>query len=252
MGTAKTRRAFLASTTALGGGLLAGCKWDESAEHVRAAAAAVLARKDGGSTDESSKVTATEDLMREHGVIRRALVVYREAAQRLRTKPAEVPGDALQKTARLFRSFAEDYHEGRLEETHLFPAVKRAGGAAAGYVDVLVAQHHRGREINDWLLTRAGATRTLADTELIAQALESFARMYEAHAAIEDTVVFPAWRKILSAKQLEEMGELFEEIERGTFGKDGFDDAVDQITAIERAFRLELGQFTPSSPPGAR
>jgi len=250
MSIAKTRRAFLVSTTAAGGGLWLGCKAGEAADHGRALPAA-LARKDGSSSSEEHEVTAVEDLMREHGVIRRALVVYREAAQRLRTKSAEVPNDALQKTARLLRSFAEDYHEKKLEETHIFPAVKRAGGTAAGYVDVLIAQHERGRETNEWLLARAGAARTLADTELIAQALEAFARMYEEHAAIEDTVVFPAWKKTLSGKQLDEMGELFEDIEHKTFGKDGFDDAVEQITTIERAFRLDLSQFTPP-PPGPR
>ena len=33
------------------------------------------------------EVTATEDLMREHGVIRRALLVYAETVPKLRTKP---------------------------------------------------------------------------------------------------------------------------------------------------------------------
>jgi hemerythrin-like domain-containing protein len=248
MSIARTRRAFLISTTAASGGLLLGCKSGEAAEQGHAANAAAT-RKEGGPSDEAQEVTAVEDLMREHGVIRRALVVYREAAQRLRTKAGDVPADALQKTARLLRSFGEDYHEKKLEEVHIFPAVKRAGGVAAGYVDVLIAQHDRGREINDWIVARAGASRTLTDIEMIAQALEAFARMYEEHAALEDTVVFPAWKKTMSAKRLHEMGELFEDIEHKTFGKDGFDDAVEQITAIVRAFRLELAQFTPPPPP---
>ena len=36
-------------------------------------------------------VTATEDLMREHGILRRALLVYQESATRLRQDPASVP-----------------------------------------------------------------------------------------------------------------------------------------------------------------
>jgi hemerythrin-like domain-containing protein len=65
--------------------------------------------------------------MREHGVIRRVLVVYREASARLRSKPASVPPDALQKAAKLMRSFGEDYHEKQLEEAHIFPALTKAG-----------------------------------------------------------------------------------------------------------------------------
>ena len=43
-----------------------------------------------------------------------------------------------------------------LEEPHIFPVVKKAGGAAAAYVDVLKAQHDRGREITDYILAVAG------------------------------------------------------------------------------------------------
>jgi hypothetical protein len=43
--------------------------------------------------------------MREHGVLRRALLVYTESAVWLRRNPGSVPPDALTKTAKLFRSF---------------------------------------------------------------------------------------------------------------------------------------------------
>jgi hemerythrin-like domain-containing protein len=254
MGIAKTRRSFLVSTTAVGTGLLIGCRRDEADGDPakRTPSTSESARKDDRSSEKAreNEVTATEDLMRDHGVIRRALVVYREAAVRLRAKSAEVPADALQKTAKLLRKFAGDYHEKKLEETHIFPALKRAGGPAAAYVDVLVAQHDRAREINDYLIAGAGAKLTAANTEAVARALEAFARMYEEHAAIEDTVLFPAWKKSMSAKQFDDTSELFEDIEHKTLGKSGFEDAVDEIAAIERAFRLDLGGFT-APPPGA-
>ncbi len=101
---------------------------------------------------EEKKVGATEDLMRGHGVLRRALLVYRETAATLRTDPAKVDPQPLHQTAMLFRNFGEDYHEKKLEEAHIFPAVRKAGGPAAAYVDVLIAQHRRGREITDYIL----------------------------------------------------------------------------------------------------
>src|SRR3954451_7702620 len=60
--------------------------------------------------DEDAKggeVTATEDLMREHGVLRRALFVYSETVVKLRADPSGVAPDALQRTAKLFRAFGE-------------------------------------------------------------------------------------------------------------------------------------------------
>jgi hemerythrin-like domain-containing protein len=165
--------------------------------------------------DNEKEVGAVEDLMREHGVIRRAILVYRQAAVKLRSKPASVDPDALRRTALLFRSFGEDYHEKKLEETHIFPAIKKAGGPAAAYVDTFIAQHQRGREITDYVLAVAakGAIGT-GDAEPLARTLDSVELMYEHHAACEDTVVFSAWKDALTAHQLDEMGELFEEIEQ--------------------------------------
>jgi len=187
--------------------------------------------------------------MREHGVLRRALFVYSEAAAKLRGKPANGVLDAIHKTAKLFRTFGEDYHEMKLEEAYIFPAVKKAGGKAASYPDILVAQHHRGREITDYVLAVTGGAKLKAyDVEPFASALESLVRMYRAHAAREDTIVFPAWKQALTAKQLDEMGEQFEEIEHQQFGEDGFENAVRQISKIEGELGLaDLAQFT--APP---
>ena len=78
------------------------------------------------------EVTATEDLMREHGVLRRALLVYKV---RRRSNYAAILRqlllDALEKTAKLFKAFGEDYHEKKLEEAFIFPAVKKGGGEVA-------------------------------------------------------------------------------------------------------------------------
>jgi hemerythrin-like domain-containing protein len=217
----------------------------------RSAAASPLPAGDASLEGEEPDVTATEDLMREHGVIRRALIVYREAAIRVRAKPTRLPADALHKTATLLRTFAEDYHEKQLEEAHIFPALKRAGGPASRDVDTLIAQHQRGREITDYVLAVTRGPIGSASADPVARTLESFARMYEEHAALEDTVIFPAWKKTMSDKELDQMGDLFEDIEHKTFGKDGFEEAVKQMEAIERAFDLDLAHFTAPPPPKA-
>ena len=197
------------------------------------------------------EVTATEDLMREHGVLRRALLVYRETAPKLRSHASGVAPDALQKTAKLFRAFGEDYHEKKLEETYIFPAVKQAGGAAAALPDILIAQHQRGREITDYILAVTnGAALGAGNAEPLAQALEALVRMYQHHAAREDTILFPAWKQTLTADQLDEMADKFEDIEKQQFGSDGYEDAVKQIGDIEGSLGLsDLSQFTAAPPP---
>jgi hemerythrin-like domain-containing protein len=201
--------------------------------------------------DEEGEVTATEDLMREHGVLRRALFVYSEAADRLRRNVSAVAPSVLQRTARLFRTFGEDYHEKKLEETFIFPAVKKAGGEASAYPDILTAQHNRGREITDYVLAvTKGSTLNASDAEPLAQTLDSLVRMYRAHAAREDTIIFPAWKKTLTAEQLDQMNETFEDIEHDMFGEDGFEKAVRQISEIEAQLGIaDLTRFTAPPAP---
>src|SRR4051812_8918736 len=67
--------------------------------------------------DEEEDVSPPEDLMREHGVLKRVLLVYEEAIRRLE-KNADVPPVAVQRSAEIIRTFIEDYHE-KLEEDFL-------------------------------------------------------------------------------------------------------------------------------------
>lgn len=204
----------------------------------------------GCSKAEEADVSATEDLMREHGVLRRILVIYRETAVRLRQGVGGLDVPALGQAASLFRTFGEDYHEQKLEEQHIFPALKRRGGEAAALIDTLLAQHDRGRETTAFIQSVCGAGRLgVADAEPLARALESFARMYEAHTAFEDTIVFQAWKASLSEQQLKEAGERFEDIEKAQFKGDGFDMAVEQVRAIEQRLGLaDLGRYTMARP----
>jgi hemerythrin-like domain-containing protein len=218
--------------------------------------ALALAACHGGMSEEDSKkpgdegeVTANEDLMREHGILRRILVVYREVAPRIVANPALIDAAALSNAAKLFQTFGERYHEQLLEEQHIFPIVRKRGGEAAVLVDTLLAQHARGREITMYILdrTRTGRLGT-SDGAPMAKALMSFARMYEPHTAREDTIVFPAFKKALGSKAYDELGDQFEDIERREFGGDGFDMAVQKVTEIERRLgTADLASFT--APP---
>ena len=245
-----TRRDFLRTSAIVGTGLvLAGCAGrnmrDTEEPKNEKASAKPDENKLGG------EVTATEDLMREHGILRRALLVYSAVAIKLRADASAIAPDALQKTAKLFRAFGEEYHEKKLEEAFIFPAVKKVGGEAASYPDILVAQHTRGREITDYIISVTQGTKFGANnTEPMVKALETFVLMYRNHAAREDTIIFPAWKQTMTGKQLDEMNDKFEDIEHEQFGEDGFEDAVKQISAIESSLGLQdISQFTAPPPP---
>src|SRR5947207_13332583 len=71
-----------------------------------------------------NEVSPPEDLMREHGVLKRVLLIYGEAIRRIDAKQ-DLPSDAVADSAKIIRSFIEDYHE-KLEENFLFPRFEKA------------------------------------------------------------------------------------------------------------------------------
>lgn len=241
----KARRDFLKTALVTGSVVILGACGGAA---INSAPQAGNAKKE---SDKGEKeVTAVEDLMREHGVLRRALLVYTESAARLRRDPKSVAPEVLSKTAQLFRTFGEDYHERKLEEENIFPLIKQKGGAgpAASYPDVLTAQHNRGREITDYILSVTKGAPIGGQAQKLAQVLDDFTRMYRHHAAREDTIVFLAWKDLLDKDDYQEMGEKFEDIEHQQFGADGYEEAVKQITAIETSLGLaDIAQFTASA-----
>src|SRR5438552_14953367 len=64
--------------------------------------------------EKETEVGPPEDLMREHGVLKRVLLVYGEVLRRIDSKQ-DFPPETLADAARIIRNFVEDYHE-KLEE----------------------------------------------------------------------------------------------------------------------------------------
>jgi hemerythrin-like domain-containing protein len=193
-------------------------------------------------------VTAPEDLMREHGVIRRSFLIYDALATRLESGES-IPVKQLRNTALLFRHFGEQYHE-HSEEIGVFPVLKKAG-KHEHMVQVLLDQHKRGREITDYLLaiSKAGSLST-DQKHALSRQLRNFSRMYANHAAREDTIIFPALREVLGPKGIDELGERFEAEEKRILGEGGFEHGVARVGEIEAALGLaDLSQFTPPAPP---
>lgn len=122
-----------------------------------------MAKDEAGSEEQEKgkeeEVSANEDLMREHGVLDRVLLVYEEALRRLDARE-ELPAVTLVGGADLVRRFIEDYHE-KLEEGHLFPRFEKARKLPE-LVATLRAQHQAGRRLTE-AIQRLSAAATLKD-----------------------------------------------------------------------------------------
>jgi hemerythrin-like domain-containing protein len=212
----------IAVVSVAGAGLLSGCK----------------------EKGEDKDVSPPEDLMQEHGLLNRVLLIYDTCKIQLVNKQP-MQKDALMHAAQIIRTFVEDYHE-RQEENYLFPRFEKANQLTE-LVAVLKQQHNAGRTITS-RITQLCQTKELTDNEnrSLIGLLSDFNIMYRPHEAREDTILFPAFRKIVSKHEYDSLGEEFEKNEQKLFGKDGFETMVSKVMDIEKQLGIyELSQFTP-------
>jgi hemerythrin-like domain-containing protein len=225
------RRQFIKTTAVLGTvttlsgiSLLTGCK-----------------EKEG----EEKEVSPPEDLMQEHGMLNRILLIYDFCRIKLHNKES-FPVKTLFDSVTIIRTFVEDYHE-KQEENYLFKRFQKAN-QLTDLVDTLLKQHNAGRKITDQIMILAKQSiRTDTENQKLVDLLTSFNTMYRPHEAREDTVLFPAFRKLVSQHEYDSLGEEFENNEHKLFGEDGFEMMVDKVASIEKQLGIyELEKFTPA------
>jgi len=199
---------------------------------------------------EHPEVTALEDLMREHGLLERLLLVYEEETRRLGGKAEFLP-EPLAQAAGMIRRFIEDYHE-KLEEQYIFPRFGEAH-VLAPLAKTLQAQHEAGRRLTDRILEamKTGVGEDAAARKALVGNLRTYIRMYRPHAAREETALFPALYALVSEAEYHEMTETFEEREHALFGEEGFIGIEAQVDKMELALGIhDIAQYTPKGPKG--
>ncbi len=199
----------------------------------------------GSSPAPSTTTPPDVDLMQEHGILKRVLLIYEASNERIASgQPA--PMAAIHDGAVIIHDFIEGFHEA-MEEGYVFPMLRKAGQLVST-VDTLLVQHARGRQLTQLILAGSGSTPTNDGAQLSAN-LAAFVRMYQPHEAREDTVVFPAFRSLSTPDELNQLGATFAELQRQQFGPNGFAEYVAKVTAIEQSLGIyDLNQFTPAAP----
>ena len=202
--------------------------------------------KAGAQTGEKAEdVSAVEDLMREHGLLDRILLIYDKVLRDTETGPAPSCG-VLFKAASITRDFMENYHE-KLEEDYVFPRLEKTG-PLTDLVKVLREQHQAGRRLTGVILeiSKPGEIDRPSGLPRLRNALRSFVAMYRPHKAREDTTLFPALHANISQKEYAELGGQFEAREHQLFGRDGFENMVRAVGQLEQELNIyNLAGFTP-------
>ena len=211
---------------------------------ISSAAGAAEAKKKEAGKEKDEGIPPTEDLMREHGVLRRILLVYDEAARRLPAEDAVV--GVVASAAGIVRRFVEGYHE-KLEEEFVLPKLEKAG-KLVDVAKIIRVQHAAGRKLTDSISKNAkpGKGASAEQRRAIVADMQSFGRMYTAHAAWEDTDIFPAYRTMFTETELDKLGDQFEEQEHKLLGGSGFEGSLKDVGDLEKALGIhDLARYTP-------
>jgi hemerythrin-like domain-containing protein len=198
-----------------------------------------------GQAKKMADVTPPEDLMREHGVLNRVLLIYETSMRKLSNNEDFDPA-VITQGAQIVRQFIEDYHE-RNEEQQLFPRFRKAG-QMVDLVDILYQQHQAGRRLTDTIIQLVPQSRSAGgDRARLIRSMQAFITMYRPHEAREDTELFPKLRSVVSANEFDSMADDFEKDEHKKFGEDGFESMVQRVADLEKKLGINnLAQFTPS------
>ncbi len=191
------------------------------------------------------KIPPTEDLMRDHGVLRRIMLVYDEVARRLK-QGEEFPLRVLTESNDLVRRYMQDYHEEN-EQFHVFNWLAQAGKLVE-LVAILYQQHLAGRKLVEKIKTLSTEEnlKNPAERVKVAEYLATFNQTYRHHAAWEDTLVFPAFRAVISPQDFNAVGETFDKEKKKLFGADAYEKIIGQIADMEKVLGIhDMKQYIP-------
>ena len=172
-------------------------------------------------------VSASEDLFRDHAVIRRLLLVFSYFSRRIRHKE-DYDERVLFDAAKLFGEFGS-YHADE-EEKLVFPLFRDT------YLQPITKGYEQDH-VEVKALTAQLITLTKRSSYREAKAysiLDALVALYTAHAAHEDLSIIARLGSFISVDRTAKLVADMEQFERDRIGPKGFDQAVEMLSKIER------------------
>jgi hemerythrin-like domain-containing protein len=153
------------------------------------------------------ELSPIEDLYREHGIVSRIVFLLNKTNKQLDSMDKQDAVKILSTSGKILRNLIEDHHE-KLEELVIFPCFKN-DKKFMKLVKTLTAQHKAGRKTTDKLIN--AAPESLSG---LSEAIEDYCNMYSVHASHENTVLFPAFYKIIKDSDYKKIRDKFEAVEK--------------------------------------
>lgn len=194
-------------------------------------------------------IQAGEDLMQEHGVLGRTLLIYEELAKQLQKNDA-IPLDCLTGATEIIIRYVQGQHE-RVEELLIFPALTKAN-QLGDLVSILINQHKVGHELTETIKKKlvGPSYKTKPGREELANLLLMFSQMFRPHMLREDTVIFPRLHEIMDEHEYKTLSTKIQALESSMVNSTDLADILKQLDGIETMLGIHnLAKFTANFSP---
>jgi hemerythrin-like domain-containing protein len=186
-----------------------------------------------------------EDLMVQHSVLRRALLIYEECIRRL-TNNEELDPALIADTTDVIDKVIINLHA-PLERAYIFPMYEKSEKYSK-MAQILDDQHNAAGGIEKEILKYSNR-EFLANPDNKNELINFFRkaiRVFRPHIDREDTEMFPDFKDFISVEEYYALGDKFIGLEEKKFGERGLRAMVDKIEAVEKALGInDLDSFTP-------
>jgi len=201
--------------------------------------AQMMIRVPPGLEDGLEKMSPTEELAVEHGQLARIMLAMNNVLKKAGKSPKTSLRPVYQ-ACEMIQQAVVDHHM-KIEEEHVYP--KFDGTELSEFADLLKAQHDEARKLVARMMSLSKGGRP--DMDQLNAAFRDFQDMITAHAAWEETVLFPAMEGTWSAEELSDLREIQEEQEEKMFGKDAAKTVYSKLAELESSCGIEgLRDFT--------
>lgn len=192
----------------------------------------------------SQGVSPTEELSREHAMLTRLLLAIDNMAN-LAIEDMNTDISPINQAAQMIKRVVIDYHS-KFEEEHIYPQFED-NDLLSSLTEVFEDQHDQTERMNEALLelTRSGKLKDESDLDELLILCIGMKDMLTAHAAWEETILFPAMYDLLPQSYMDDLKRKQEEEEKKLVGDRGPVVLYEELGRIEEACGThDLDAFT--------
>ena len=177
----------------------------------------------------------TEELMKEHRVIERMLVVVSKAADRLNAGQ-KVDRDVFVGAADFLKNFADRCHHGKEEKLLFVKMVERGVSGEVGPIAVMLREHEDGRaHVRKIAELSSKEVDDRSRSELVNH-VKAYANLLGQHIQKEDKILYPMADQLLTSDDQDELEKGFLEVEEKVMGPGVHERYHHMIEELEKRF----------------